>query len=453
MVACGMKLGPFDRPYMESEYSGFLEANPTFQERVEAFTSGLLTPDPKAVVLWSMEQGVSYTIGELNRQVKEFVGDRLPISYAAMWSYCRGSGQWPGALEKFGFVANETDGVASGPFAFAKTSAGADFGDAIAARALWLCGKLTSKYRSMLRIFGSPQRSSTAKTRRGFAVYRVVKLLAEQPDQVYRTTDVADLTSISMDVLSLALNTMGQAGVIDYEAPQRDKNGQTTTGWAQYRLLNKDLLTKDMDELYREFRRDRPGIYLKAYLRSVIDYIRDQPEAAYSADTLPHVVAVSSSYVSNVLSFLKRAGFLESDFTGGVILSRAMANQNTGLLWEHLLEPIEAVAQRLDPTDCRGFCDMLDSYESHSETRMDHVQRMLAQYQMERVHKGLEKAQDIDTALLTLPGRVMKLSAILERVNRARESSLSSRTVCAHLDGLVRSGRFERPKKGHYKRL
>jgi hypothetical protein len=42
---------------MDSKYPGFLEANPTFRERVEAFTSGLLTPDPKVVVLWSMEQG------------------------------------------------------------------------------------------------------------------------------------------------------------------------------------------------------------------------------------------------------------------------------------------------------------------------------------------------------------------------------------------------------------
>jgi len=173
------------RQHMDSKYSGFLEANPTFQDRVEAFTSGLLTPDPKPVVLWAMEQGVSYTVGELHQQVKEFVGDRPPISYPAMWSYCRGSGPRRGVLEKFGFVANEMDGLASGPFAFAKTPAGENFGDAIAARTLWLCGKLTSKYKSTLRIFGSPNRSGTAKTRRGLAVYRVVMLLAEQPEQVY----------------------------------------------------------------------------------------------------------------------------------------------------------------------------------------------------------------------------------------------------------------------------
>jgi DNA-binding transcriptional ArsR family regulator len=438
---------------MDSKYSGFLEANPTFQDRVEAFTSGLLTSDPKPVVLWSMEQGVSYTVGELYQQVKEFVGDRLPISYPAMWSYCRGSGSRRGVLEKFGFVTNETDGLASGPFTFGKTPAGADFGDAIAAHAVWLCGRLTSRYRSMLRIFRAPQRSAGAKTRRGFAVYRVVKLLAEQPEQGYRATDIADLTSISMDILTLALNTLGEAGIIDYESPHRDRDGRPVTGWARYRLLNKGLLTKDVEELYSEFRQDRPQSYLKTHLRSVRDYICGHPEAVYSAEILPRFIPVGNDYVSNILSFLKNRGFLESDFQGGVVCTKATANENTSLLWDHLLKPIEAVAHRLDPTDCKGFYDVLDSYVSHPEARMDHVQRMLAQYQAERVNRGIEKAQDIDVVLLALPKKMMKLSAIVEKVNRAREFSLCSRTVCYHLDGLVRSGRFEKKKKGHYRRL
>jgi hypothetical protein len=116
--------------------------------------------------------------------------------------------------------------------------AGADFGDAIAARAVWLCGKLTSKHRSMLKIFVAPHKKGDANTRRGFAVYKVVKLLAEQPQQVYRATDIADLTGVSMGILTLALNTLGEAGIIEYESPSRDIDGQVATGWAQYRLVN-----------------------------------------------------------------------------------------------------------------------------------------------------------------------------------------------------------------------
>jgi hypothetical protein len=39
------------KQHMDSKYSGFLEANRAFQDRAEAFPSGLLTTDPKPVIL------------------------------------------------------------------------------------------------------------------------------------------------------------------------------------------------------------------------------------------------------------------------------------------------------------------------------------------------------------------------------------------------------------------
>jgi len=47
----------------------------------------------------------------------------------------------------------------------------------------------------------------------------------------------------------------------------------------------------------------------------------------------------------------------------------------------------------------------------------------------------------------------MKLSAIVEKVNGARKPRLSTDTVRYHLEGLIRAGRFEKPKRGHYRRL
>jgi hypothetical protein len=233
---------------MNAKYSDFLEKNPTFQHRMETFTSGLLTPDPKAVVLWSMEPGVSYTVGELHRQVKEFVGGPVPISYAGMWSYCKGKGKYEGVLERSGLVVNNKGGIeteqTSEPTAFVKSSVGSDFADAIAARALWLSRKLSSRYGSMLRIFGATQKGANAKTRRGFAVYKVAKLLAEHPKKTYRRADIAKCTGLSDNLLNRALNTMGHAGVIEYESPYREKNGIKTTGWARYRLIDKELLKK-----------------------------------------------------------------------------------------------------------------------------------------------------------------------------------------------------------------
>ena len=43
------------------KYEEFREKNPDFQSRIEAFTSGLLSPDPKGIVLWSMDPERAYT--------------------------------------------------------------------------------------------------------------------------------------------------------------------------------------------------------------------------------------------------------------------------------------------------------------------------------------------------------------------------------------------------------
>ena len=133
--------------------------------------------------------------------------------------------------------------------------------------------------------------------------------------------------------------------------------------------------------------------------------------------------------------------------------SKAVANGNTILLWRHLLGPIEAIAHRLDPVDCPDLYETLDYYLSEPEVRKDHTQEMLAQYQEERTQKGVEAAQEIDAALLALPRKAMKLSAILERLNQGREVGLCTSTIRYHLNGLIRSGKFRKPKKGHYERL
>jgi hypothetical protein len=153
-----------------------------------------------------------------------------------------------------------------------------------------------------------------------------------------------------------------------------------------------------------------------------------------------------------MLSFLKGKGFLESDFQGGVIQSKARANKNTQLIWEDVLRPVEAVAGRLNPKDCKDFYEPLKFYTASPQTRTTHIQRMLQRYSAERNIRGLEGAEHIDILLLSLPKKLMKLSTIVEQVNSARDFTLSSRTVCSHLAGLVRSGTFERSKKGFYKR-
>jgi len=440
---------------MNPKYSDFLERNPTFQKRIEAFTSGILTPDPKPIVLSSMEPEIFYTAGELYQQVKSFAGGRFPISYAGVWSYCNGNAENEGSLYTFGAVTKDegayTPEMTLIPNTFAKTPAGKDFGDAIAARALQLSGKLTSRYRSMLRVFGATNKPRNARSRRGFAVYKVIKLLAENPRKIYRKADIAECTGLPVPVLCLALNSLGQAGIIDYESSYREKNGRRLTGWAQYRLVDKSLLRKQSEELYVELRKERPRCYLKTYLESVIECIKNDPDGIYSTDSF-RILKIDSGYISKILSFLKRRGFLESDYQGGVIQSKAKANKNTHLIWESLLKPIEAIADRLDANDYKGFYEALQFYESSPDTRENHTQRMLAQYDRERLRGGSKSSDYIDSILVGLSKKVMKLSEITELVNRSRTVNLRPDIIRYHLRGLIRSGTFEKPEKGFYRR-
>jgi hypothetical protein len=443
---------------MNPKYSDFLERNPTFQERIEAFTSGILTPDPKVITLWSMEPGSFYTQGELYSRVKEFAGGGFPICRPAVWSYCNGHpGQVEGSLYTVGAVVKDEIEIietGEGPLVtvtYAKTPAGEDFGDAIAARALRVSRKLSSRYRSMARIFGGTNKSKKAKLRKGFAVYKVVKLLAQNPRKEYRALDIEVETKLPTKALSDTLNSLGDAGIIDYESPYRDKAGKRATGWAEYRLIDKSLLDKGLQELYSELRETNPGFAVKVYLKTVLKYIKDNPEEIYSA-ALCRRLRIRKDFVSVMLSILKNKGYLDSVFQGKRILSKTRGNHTTILLWKDLLEPIEAAADRLEPDDFQGFYEPLEFYNTRTYTRTEHIRRMLAKYDMERTNRGAEGSQEIDRVLFTLPKSVIKLSEIAEIVNRGRAAKVHSKTVWEHLARHVRVGKFEKPQKGFYRR-
>ena len=144
-----------------------------------------------------MEPGSFYTQGELYFRAKEFAGGGFPICRPAVWSYCNGHpGQAEGSLYTIGAVVKDEIEIietGEGPLimvTYAKTPAGEDFGDAIAARALALSRKLTSRYRSIARIFGGTNKSKTVKIRKGFVVYKVIRLLVQNPRKEYRALGI-----------------------------------------------------------------------------------------------------------------------------------------------------------------------------------------------------------------------------------------------------------------------
>lgn len=58
----------------------------------------------------------------------------------------------------------------------------------------------------------------------------------------------------------------------------------------------------------------------------------------------------------------------------------------------------------------------------------------------------------MDTALAALPETAMKLNEIMELVRKRTGRNVSPATVAYHLGLYIKTGAFEKPVKGFYKR-
>ncbi len=443
---------------MDSRYSEFVGKNPTLQERIEAFTSGIISPDTKAITLWAMKPRVSYERDSFYERALEFSGRYFPISAYPVFQYCSGnetSGR-QGSLVKFGFVEENivTESGAMISASYEKTIAGEDFGDAIAASAVGLSTMLTSSYKSMQRIFGSGNKNKEAKSRSGYNVYVIIKTFAQNPKKIFTLAELVEITGLSKNLLSEKLNTLGFYGIIDYESPDRDIRGKRARGFAEYRLASQSMLEKCADDLYSEslevddkkIRKISRGNAFDA-----IQFILDNPNMVFERNWLSSHLKINGSDVSCVLSTLKKLGYLESTF--GVIRSQGKANDNTILTWE-FLEPIEAVAEAVDPRAHKGFYSALEFYNFNPHAREIEVQKLLEAYDKERNSRGIKGSEEIDSILLSLPGdRDYKLSEMLEFVIEARGLRLSTQTVINHSKKLIHRGLFKQSDKGMYRNL
>lgn len=440
---------------MNEKYKDFLEKNPTIESRIEAFTSGILSPDAKAITLWAMEPGRYYSNSELYTRVKEFSGGDFPITSEAIWAYCNGSPPHEGSLYRIGAVLKDEIEImqtSEGPLirvVYAKSDVGEDFGDCLAARALLLSQQLNSRYKSIWRIFGFANKPKDARTRKGYAVYKIIKELGTHPKKIYTASDLEAITQLPMEVLSKSLHSLGEAEIIDYESPFKEIKGKRVKEWANYILVNKELAKKNNEEIYEEIkllkRFENPG-----YLEKILNYIKCNQEEEYENNKLSQKLKIIKCQVSNILSLLEVLGYLQSEFKGGNIQSKAIANSNTSLVLEILLKPIEAIAQRLDSDDYKGFYEPLVRYEDEA-IRMRDIQNQLQIYENERSCRG-RSSEEIVSILLSLPKREMKLSEIKEIIEGGLRRRVCSGNTINYLTNLIKSGKFEKTGRGRYLR-
>lgn len=446
---------------MEEKYSDFGKKNPTLQDRIEAFTSGLLTPDTKAITLLAMAPGELYSHNPLYKRVVEFSGGYFPVKDTSAWWYVyAGPSHTNGTLTNFGFT--ESDYVTlktvvgeKQAIAYRKTSAGQDLGDAVVALAIRASRMLDSKYKSMWKIFGSARKHIDSNTRRGYKIYQVIKLLAQNLTKVYTETDLEDMTGYQRSTLSYILNGLGFAGIIDYQSPSRFINGKLTRGWAISRLVNKDILRRELaqsvDEIY-QFKSEELRKTSRQHVLDTLGYIITNPDSEFEFNSMAKNLKVSPYEVSMILGVFKNLGYLKSDF--GITKSKARANHNSMVMWLELMEPMEEIAKNLNPSCHKKSYEATQQLRDIDNSGAKEIQRFLSIYDVERTSRGMEGSREIDRVLLSLSREeIISVIEIKEFTNQRLQSPMTTSTVSRHLNKLEESHYFEKISRGRYRRI
>ncbi len=433
-------------------YDDFLRINPTFEARIDALTSGMLTPDTKALALWAMGRDRYYTTSGLYTAVERFAGGMLPITRNAIWEYCYGTPHKDseGSLYSIGAVVKDltVDTGSDSVLAYGKTDAGADFGDALAALECMAVNRLDSslqrpRFVSMLRALGAANKDINGKHRRGYAVYKTIKLLAENPDNDFKALDVSEITELNRSVTSCVLNNLGRSGVIYYYSPHRDVGGKTQSGWSVLRVKEK-ILDVDFDEVYERAKNERK-FYSKDYLTRVIEYCKEHFDNEIERHDIARITKIHVSNVSSCVTILRAFGYLEGELKA----SSARCNEHTINLWQDVFADVERVASEVKvyPELNRALNDYSDE-----SLRLRHVRRWMDIYEAERTQHGPKHGKIAAQKVLeNLTRKDMKLSAVVEEAQR--QGILISRYgIASILTRLKRSGKVVSDKRGYYRR-
>ena len=450
-----------------AKYKLFREKNPDFKSRVEAILNGILSPDPKGIALQAMDPREIYTVTELYENVLEFCDvseEEFPLSVDGVWGYFYGhsSRRREGSLKEIGAVVElkvkpkRTRYAKTYATAYQKTDAGKDFGDPAVALGTYLVNEFEKKknkvkYGSLQRILGSPHKSKDARARRGYGVYKIVELLAKNSDSEFRWKDIAKELKEELDesTVSSILNSLGEAGVVDYKSPHREIKGEWTKGWAVYKAKGKI----DYEKVSEEIKKKYPRYGHLGCLKKIVEYINENPDKELEHNKISEKLDIHPLSALKIISQLKKLGYLTSEFVGGKVQSKARANEFTLKLWEELLEPIGKAVGKLDPY-VEEFREKLEFYEEKPEIWKDHIRNQLKAYEMERKNVGRKGGKEIRKAILEVLssfGKPMKRSHITEEVDKKiSRKGISRSGIRNQLKNLEKEGKIRKVRKGYY---
>ena len=338
-------------------YENFIRANPDLKSRVEALIS-ILSPDTQGIALLSMDSNKAYTYGELYNQTLKFCDiKKFPVSRETIGRYCK-------FLASIGAVDSKEKEKWRLKY-YQKTDAGRDFGDPLVAIGTYVVNELLRmnvKYRSLNKILGQA----------GYRRYRIIKLLAENSESTFTWSEILnELKEFGGETISTDLNKLGEAGIIFYFPREKAKV------WARYELKNK---FNDEEEIISKAKELKPFVK-EEYLQLVINHIKQHPDDIFEDNKLSSILEINSFYVRESLLILSELGYL-SEFKVNRGQSTVKANKITEMLFKELFEPIERVADRLDP-NYSEFRKRLEDYQAYPDKWKNAIKNQLEIYSRE----------------------------------------------------------------------
>lgn len=424
---------------------------------------GILSPDTKGILLAAMDQDWYGSRPQLRSRINDWLeeqglpGSVWPVTLAPTWQYLelvdKNGDIKDGSLVKLGAVVKK---IEPDPFQrwYQRSSAGAELAIPLVQNASRfvsiareysekqiLCGFKPHKFDSMWRIIGSV--NSTTDERRSLIVFDVIDYLVRNPGK-YREVDFHHETHYSQGRLGLVLSTLGNCGVIDYESAEVEQSGRRGKGWSVY-ILDKHVLVGDIEtkEVYQKIKHLKNDFYTRAYLTSVIDYIKSHPVREYEYNSLAEVLKIDPNQVSGILSLLENINILarpDTSFNGSKGKSAAEANELTRIFHDLVCEPAKEVAETLSalPSQPWNKTDILN---------------LLQNYREEKSHYGPHGGVSVRELLLKLLSVFedeIKLSYIIDLYNDGSEIELKSTSIGHQLRVLMKLGLVEQSKPGYF---
>ena len=450
-------------------FDEFRKSNPTFQSRIEAFTSGILSPDPKGITLQSMNPLRAYTTIDLYNQVCTFCGfdpilREFPLTQYSMWEYCNGnpSRRYKGSLDSIGAVVKLKVKKRQTPYrtiyakAYQITDAGEFLGKPLVARGTHVVNEIIKrkpKYSSLWRLLSAASKRPEARYRAGYTRYKIIELLSKNPKDEFRREDIIhELRELDDIVISNTINSLGKTGAIEYYSPHRDVNGKRVRDLSRYTLVkNLDLTEEEIQEI----RSKRLYFTDIGLLRSVINYIEKSPNEIFNRNELSKKIRVNPGRISKCLSLLCSCGYLSSTLIGRENRSIEKANEITPILWEEIFEQIGKVSLNLD-SNAPAYRDFFDYYSEHKTEWNRAIKTQLNIYNRERSHIGPTGGNELRSLILgILPTKItnpdgMKLSHVIEEVNRRSIRKVGGHAIFSNLIKLKDEGQVEKLKRAHY---